>query len=230
MTYAIALVDSNQDVVLSLSALLKDEGYCVETYADGDLALGDLRRRPVNLVISDIVLPRMGGLEFLRNLRSKDNVPVIFLTDVADEVDEVIALHMGADDYIKKPFSRRLLLERIRAILRRQELASREQFGSEILRRGDLALDPSRHRCTWKDQEVSLTATEFLLTVALAKQPGHVKNRNQLMDAAYGRNFCVSERTIDSHIKRLRQKFREITPDFSAIETLYGVGYRYCGA
>ena len=120
MTYAIALVDSNQDVVLSLSALLKDEGYCVETYADGDLALGDLRRRPVNLVISDIVLPRMGGLEFLRNLRSKDNVTVIFLTDVADEVDEVMALHMGADDYIKKPFSRRLLLERIRAILRRR--------------------------------------------------------------------------------------------------------------
>jgi len=229
MTYAIALVDSNQDVVLSLSALLKDEGYCVETYADGDLALGDLRRRPVNLVISDIVLPRMGGLEFLRNLRSKDNVPVIFLTDVADEVDEVIALHMGADDYIKKPFSRRLLLERIRAILRRQELASREIAGTEIFRRGDLALDPSRHLCTWKDQKVSLTATEFLLTVALAQRPGHVKNRDQLMDAAYGRNFYVSDRTIDSHIKRLRKKFKEITPDFSAIETLYGVGYRFCG-
>ncbi len=230
MTYAIALVDSNQDVALSLTALLKDEGYCVETYADGDVALVSLRRRPVNLVISDINLPRMGGLEFLRNLRAKDNVPVIFLTDMADEVDEVMALHMGADDYIKKPFSQRLLLERIRAILRRQEFASREKSGTEVLRRGDLALDPSRHRCTWKEKEVSLTSTEFLLTVALAQRPGHVKNRDQLMEAAYGRNFCVSDRTIDSHIKRLRKKFKEITPDFSAIETLYGVGYRYCGA
>jgi two-component system response regulator ChvI len=230
MTYAIALVDSNQDVALSLTALLKDEGYCVETYADGDVALVSLRRRPVNLVISDINLPRMGGFEFLRNLRAKDNVPVIFLTDMADEVDEVMALHMGADDYIKKPFSQRLLLERIRAILRRQEFASREKSGTEVLRRGDLALDPSRHRCTWKEKEVSLTSTEFLLTVALAQRPGHVKNRDQLMEAAYGRNFCVSDRTIDSHIKRLRKKFKEITPDFSAIETLYGVGYRYCGA
>ena len=141
-----------------------------------------------------------------------------------------MALHMGADDYIKKPFSQRLLLERIRAILRRQEFASREKSGTEVLRRGDLALDPSRHRCTWKEKEVSLTSTEFLLTVALAQRPGHVKNRDQLMEAAYGRNFCVSDRTIDSHIKRLRKKFKEITPDFSAIETLYGVGYRYCGA
>ena len=230
MTYAITLVDSNQDVALSHSALLKDEGYCVETYADGDKALGNLRRRPANLVISDINLPRMGGLEFLKNLRARDNVPVIFLTDLADEVDEVMAFHLGADDYIKKPITPRLLLERIRAILRRQEFASQEKSGTEVLRRGDLALDPSRYRCTWKDQEVSLTATEFHLTVALAQRPGHVKNRDQLMDAAYGRNFCVNDRTIDSHIKRLRKKFKEITPNFSAIETLYGVGYRYCGA
>jgi len=230
MTHTIALVENDNNSAFSISPALREDGYSVDTYSDGNEALEGIQRRPVNLVVSEVALPRMDGIELLRNLRSKDNVPMILLTDKGDEVDEVMALHLGADDYIRKPISQRLTLERIRAVLRRQELAGQEQDGTEVLRRGDLSLDPSRYRCTWGNKEVSLTVTEFLLTMALAKRPGHVKNRDQLMDAAFGQNICVNDRTIDSHIKRVRKKFKKITPDFSAIETLYGVGYRYCGA
>ncbi len=229
MPNTIALVDDDQNILASLSAALEDEGYHVETYADGVEALDGIGRRPVDLVILDIKMPRMDGMELLGALRQKNNVPVIFLTSKDDEVDEVMGLHLGADDYIKKPFSQRLLLERIRAVLRRHELAGQEQTGKDVLRRGDLVLDPSRHLCTWDDKEVNLTVTEFLLVEALARPPGHVKNRDQLIDAAYGENIYVDDRTIDSHIKRLRRKFKEIDQEFAEIETLYGVGYRYRG-
>ncbi|MBT3307200.1 MAG: response regulator transcription factor [Alphaproteobacteria bacterium] len=229
MPSTIALVDDDENILASLSAALEDEGYSVDTYGDGVEALNGIVRKPVDLAILDIKMPRMDGMELLGNLRRNNDLPVIFLTSKDDEVDEVMGLRMGADDYIKKPFSQRLLLERIKALLRRQELAGQDRAANEILRRGDLLLDQSRHLCTWKDKEVNLTVTEFLLVEALARRPGHVKNRDQLIDAAYGENIYVDDRTIDSHVKRLRRKFKVVDDDFAEIETLYGVGYRYRG-
>ena len=229
MPHTIALVDDDQNILASLSAALEDEGYSVDTYGDGVEALDGSARRPVDLAILDIKMPRMDGIELLGNLRKKNNLPVIFLTSKDDEIDEVMGLRMGADDYIKKPFSQRLLLERIRAVLRRHEPGEIEQDKKDVLRRGDLILDSSRHLCTWKDKEVNLTVTEFLLVEALARRPGHVKNRDQLIDAAYGEHIYVDDRTIDSHIKRLRRKFKDEDEEFAEIETLYGVGYRYRG-
>ena len=229
MPHTIALVDDDQNILASLSAALEDEGYNVDTYVDGVEALDGIARRPVDLAILDIKMPRMDGIELLGNLRKKNNLPVIFLTSKDDEIDEVMGLRMGADDYIKKPFSQRLLLERIRAVLRRHEPGEIEQDKKDVLRRGDLILDSSRHLCTWKDKEVNLTVTEFLLVEALARRPGHVKNRDQLIDAAYGEHIYVDDRTIDSHIKRLRRKFKDEDEEFAEIETLYGVGYRYRG-
>ena len=230
MPHTIALVDDDQNILASLSAALEDEGYKVDTYVDGVEALDGIGRRPVDLAILDIKMPRMDGMELLGNLRRKNNLPVIFLTSKDDEIDEVMGLRMGADDYIKKPFSQRLLLERIRAVLRRHQVGGAEQTAAEVLRRGELVLDRARHLCTWKGKEVNLTVTEFLLVEALARRPGHVKNRDQLIDAAYGENIYVDDRTIDSHIKRLRRKFKDVDTEFSEIETLYGVGYRYRGA
>ncbi len=229
MPHTIALVDDDQNILASLSATLRDEGYSVDTYGDGVEALDGIARRPVDLAILDIKMPRMDGMELLGNLRKKNNLPVIFLTSKDDEIDEVMGLRMGADDYIKKPFSQRLLLERIRAVLRRHEPGEIEQDKKDVLRRGDLILDSSRHLCTWKDKEVNLTVTEFLLVEALARRPGHVKNRDQLIDAAYGEHIYVDDRTIDSHVKRLRRKFKNEDEEFAEIETLYGVGYRYRG-
>ena len=229
MPHTIALVDDDQNILASLSAALEDEGYSVDTYGDGVEALDGIARRPVDLAILDIKMPRMDGMELLGNLRKKNNLPVIFLTSKDDEIDEVMGLRMGADDYIKKPFSQRLLLERIRAVLRRHEPGEIEQDKKDVLRRGDLILDSSRHLCTWKDKQVNLTVTEFLLVEALARRPGHVKNRDQLIDAAYGEHIYVDDRTIDSHIKRLRRKFKNEDEEFTEIETLYGVGYRYRG-
>ena len=225
----IALVDDDQNILTSVSMALEAEGYDVATYPDGIAALAGIGEHPVDLAVLDIKMPRMDGMELLGEIRKKDALPVIFLTSKDDEVDELMGLRMGADDYIKKPFSQRLLIERIRAILRRQDAgpATAGEDGENVLRRGDLMLDPDRHLCVWKGKEVTLTVTEFLLVESLARRPGHVKNRDQLIDAAYGENIYVEDRTIDSHVKRLRRKFREIDPEFSEIETLYGVGYRY---
>lgn len=230
MSQTIALVDDDQNILASLSAALTDEGYSVETYADGAEALEGLGRRPADLAILDIKMPRMDGMELLSELRRRDSLPVIFLTSKDDEVDEIMGLRMGADDYIKKPFSQRLLMERIRAVLRRHEEAGKDTASDEVMRRGEMVLDPVRHLCTWKGGEVNLTVTEFLIVESLARRPGHVKNRDQLIDAAYGENIYVDDRTIDSHIKRLRRKFKEVDDGFSEIETLYGVGYRYNAA
>ena len=229
MTHTIALVDDDQNILASLSAALEDEGYRVDTYVDSLEALEGIVRKPVDLAILDIKMPKMDGMELLGNLRQKNDVPVIFLTSKDDEVDEVMGLRMGADDYIKKPFSQRLLMERVHAVLRRHELQSQDNSGGEVMRRGDLVLDKSRHLCAWKDTEVNLTVTEFLLVEALARRPGHVKNRDQLIDAAYGEHIYVDDRTIDSHVKRLRRKFKAVDEEFAEIETLYGVGYRYRG-
>ncbi len=230
MRQTIALVDDDRNILTSVTMALEAEGFDVRTYADGDEALRGLTSRPVDLAVLDVKMPRMDGMELLGHLRHQSSIPIIFLTSKDDEIDEVLGLRMGADDYITKPFSQRLLIERIRALLRRTELgqASNSPGGSDkVVIRGPLTLDPQRHLCTWHGQEVSLTVTEFLILQALATRPGHVKSRDQLMDAAYGENIYVDDRTIDSHIKRLRKKFKDTDPEFSQIDTLYGIGYRY---
>jgi two-component system response regulator ChvI len=228
----IALVDDDRNILASVSMTLEAEGFAVKTYTDGAEALRALSTTPVDLAVLDIKMPRMDGMELLEKLRRTSDLPVIFLTSKDDEVDELMGLRMGADDYIKKPFSQRLLIERIRTLLRREMSrgngAGAGQAGGEAaLIRGALMMDPTRHLCTWSEKPVELTVTEFLLLKALAQRPGHVKSRDQLMDAAYGENIYVDDRTIDSHIKRLRKKFKVVDTDFNQIETLYGVGYRY---
>lgn len=229
MGHRIALVDDDQNILTSVSIALESEGFDVNTYKDGEEALRGFSQRPVDLAVLDIKMPRLDGMEVLQRLRKTSAMPVIFLTSKDDEVDEVLGLRMGADDYIKKPFSQRLLIERIRALLRRQDLAQEEvDPNSEgVMVRGELSLDSARHLCTWKGRPVALTVTEFLILKALAARPGHVKNRDQLMDSAYGDSIYVDDRTIDSHIKRLRKKLKSADNEFDEIETLYGVGYRY---
>lgn len=227
MADRLALVDDDRNITASVSLLLEQEGYEVDCYADGEQALNGMLRRPVDLAILDIKMPRMDGTELLRKLRAKSTVPVIFLTSKDDELDEALGLGMGADDYITKPFSQRLLLARIKAVLRRAQPDSGEADQARIIRQGELMLDPDRHLCSWKELEIKLTVTEFLLLQALATRPGHVKSRDQLMDAAYGESVFLDDRTIDSHIKRLRRKFRASDINFDQIETLYGIGYRY---
>jgi len=227
----IALVDDDRNILTSVSMTLEAEGFDVETYNDGQSALDAFTRRMPELAVLDIKMPRMDGMDLLQRLRQKSRVPVIFLTSKDDEIDELMGLRMGADDYVKKPFSQRLLVERIRSILRRQDAIASDAAGvpeeSTVMQRGELSMDPLRHAVTWKGRDVSLTVTEFLLLQALAQRPGFVKSRDQLMDVAYDEQVYVDDRTIDSHIKRLRKKMRSVDDDFSAIETLYGIGYRY---
>ena len=226
----IALVDDDRNILTSVSITLEAEGFDVETYNDGQSALDAFNRRMPELGVFDIKMPRMDGMDLLQRVRQKSKMPVIFLTSKDDEIDEVLGLRMGADDYMRKPLSERLLVERIRALLRRQEalaLNEVETDESKIMSRGGLTMDPLRHAVTWKGRDVSLTVTEFLLLQALAQRPGFVKSRDQLMDVAYDDQVYVDDRTIDSHIKRLRKKLRMVDDEFSAIETLYGIGYKY---
>lgn len=231
----IALVDDDRNILTTLSIALQAEGYATRVYSDGEAALAALRSNPPDLAVFDIKMPRMDGLELLRKLRESSSLPVIFLTSKDQEADEEVGLALGADDYIAKPFSQRLLLARIRAILRRaapleehhedKSQAPESEQGS--LQRGRLAMDAARHQVTWGGRPVSLTVTEFLILEALAQRPGVIKSRNQLMDAAYPDDVFVDDRTVDSHIKRLRRKFRAVDPEFGAIETLYGAGYSF---
>ena len=228
----IALVDDDRNILTSVSMTLETEGFDVETYTDGQSALDAFSRSMPDLEILDIKMPRMGGMDLLQRLRQKSSLPVIFLTSKDDEVDEILGLRMGADDYVTKPFSQRLLLERIRSLLRRKDanegkLVGEESEDTKVLVRGELSIDPLRHSVTWKGLNVTLTVTEFLLLQALAQRPGFVKSRDQLMDVAYDEQIYVDDRTIDSHIKCLRKKMRSVDNSFSAIETLYGIGYRY---
>lgn len=233
MSAMIALVDDDRNILTSVSIALQAEGFTTRLYSDGEVALSAFAQHMPDLVISDIKMPKMDGLELLRQLRQKSDVPVIFLTSKDDELDEALGLALGADDYIAKPFSQRLLIARIKAVLRRSD-ARRKTPASEnidpaqsIMTRGDLVMDSARQRVTWKDKDISLTVTEFLILETLAQRPDVVKSRNQLMDVAYKDDIYVDDRTIDSHIKRLRRKFREVDPEFSAIDTLYGAGYRF---
>ena len=228
----IALVDDDRNILTSVSMTLETEGFDVDTYTDGQSALDAFSRSMPDLAILDIKMPRMDGMDLLQRLRQKSSLPVIFLTSKDDEIDEILGLRMGADDYVTKPFSQRLLLERIRSLLRLKDANEGNFVGEEtedtkVLVRGELSIDPLRHSVTWKGLSVTLTVTEFLLLQALAQRPGFVKTRDQLMDVAYDEQIYVDDRTIDSHIKRLRKKMRSVDNSFSAIETLYGIGYRY---
>ena len=227
----IFLVDDDRNILMSVSMALEAEGFNVETFNDGEAGLKAILENKPDLVVLDVKMPRMDGIEVLSKLREDSAIPVIFLTSKDDEVDQVIGLRMGADDYITKPFSQRLLIERIKALLRRRDLMSDESKGdsnkADNIEYGDLLLDDSRHLCAWKSQPLNLTVTEYLIVKALALRPGHVRNRDQLIDMAYGENIYVDDRTIDSHIKRVRRKFKKIDDSFDKIETLYGVGYRY---
>ncbi len=227
----IALVDDDRNILTSVSMTLEAEGFEVDTYNEGQSALDAFNKKMPDMAVLDIKMPRMDGMDLLQRLRQKSAMPVIFLTSKDEEIDEVLGLCMGADDYVKKPFSQRLLVERIRALLRRQDAVATGETGTteetKVMVRGHLSMDPLRHAVTWKGKDVSLTVTEFLLLQALAQRPGFVKSRDQLMDVAYDDQVYVDDRTIDSHIKRLRKKMRMADDEFSAIETLYGIGYRY---
>lgn len=228
----IALVDDDRNILTSVTITLEAEGFEVDTYNDGQQAFEAFSKKMPDMAVLDIKMPRMDGMDLLQRLRQKSQIPVIFLTSKDDEIDEVLGLRMGADDYMIKPFSQRLLIERIRALLRRQDALNGDAIADEaaelnVMERGPLSMDPLRHAVTWRAAEVSLTVTEFLLLQALAQRPGFVKSRDQLMDVAYDDQVYVDDRTIDSHIKRLRKKLRHVDPEFSAIETLYGIGYRF---
>ena len=231
----IALVDDDRNILTSMSIMLQSHGYKTRIYSDGDVALKSLLENPADLGVFDVKMPRLDGYQLLGKLREKSSMPVIFLTSKDDEADEELGLALGADDYIAKPFSQRLLLARIVAILRRTKVAatgdteSGAENDADTIRRGPLEMDGARHRVLWNGRPVALTVTEFLILAALAQRPGVVKSRNQLMDAAYHDDVYVDDRTVDSHIKRLRRKFRQVAPDFDAINTLYGAGYRYSG-
>ena len=227
----IVLVDDDRSHTMSLSMMLEAEGFEVECYLDGLAAWKALSKSLPDILVLDVKLPGLDGMDVLQRLRYVSNIPVMFCTSKQDEIDEVLGLRMGADDYVKKPSSPRVLLERIRALLRRWEVLGGDQASeaddTTIMVRGPLSMDPMRHGVTWRGIAVSFTVTEFALLKALAVRPGFVKSRDQLMNVAYDDQVYVDDRTIDSHIKRLRKKMRWVDGDFDAIETLYGIGYRY---
>jgi two-component system response regulator ChvI len=232
----ITLVDDDENIVTSVSLALESHGHTIKAYYDGAAGLAALENDPPDLAILDVKMPRMDGMEVLRRLRRSSDLPVIILTSKDDEIDEILGFNLGADDYIHKPFSQRLLIERVKALLRRAGIDGEEaaspgtaaaDAAARAIKRGKLTLDPARHESLWEGKPVKLTVTEFLLLQSLAQRPGFVKSRDNLMDAAYDDQVYVDDRTIDSHIKRMRKKFREVDPEFDAIETLYGVGYRY---
>ena len=225
----ICLIDDDQNILASLSLALKSEKFDVETYSDGISGLEALKNNNFDIAILDIKMPRLDGLEVLQKLRNMSDIPVIFLTSKDDEIDQLLGLKMGADDYITKPFSQKLLIERVKVILKRAAFPSEEnQVNNDtLIERGNLLLNMDRHECHWKGDRIKLTVTEFLLLESLVNRPGYVKNRDQLMSAAYSDDLYVDDRTIDSHIKRIRRKFKSIDKNFNSIDTLYGVGYRF---
>ena len=229
MKQTIALVDDDRNILTTLSIALEKEGFQIQTYLDGESALIGLSRTPPDLAVIDIKMPRMDGEELLKKLRKKTSMPVIFLTSKDEEVDELLGLKLGADDFVKKSggFSTKVLIERIRVQLRKKD--NKIEENKNIISHGKLKLDPSQVECEWDGKELpdKLTTTEFLIVKELSKRPGIIKERSQLMDVAYREDTDIEDRTIDSHVKRIRKKFKRIDPDFSAIETRYGSGYRW---
>ena len=230
MKETIALIDDDRNILTSISMALEKEGFKVQTYLDGESALIGLSRTPPDLAVVDIKMPKMDGEELLRKLRKKTSLPVIFLTSKDDEIDELLGLKLGADDFVKKSggFSIKVLIERIRVQLRKKYTNNIED-AKNIITHGKLKLDPSQLECEWDGKQLpdKLTTTEFLIVRELAKRPGIIKERSQLMDIAYREDTDIEDRTIDSHVKRIRKKFKKIDTNFSAIETRYGSGYRW---
>ena len=230
MKQTIALIDDDRNILTSISIALEKEGFKVQTYLDGESALIGLTRQPPDLAIIDIKMPKMDGEELLKKLRKKTTLPVIFLTSKDDEIDELLGLKLGADDFVKKSggFSIKVLIERIRVQLRKKNLNPVEET-KNIISHGKLKLDPSQLECEWDGKQLpdKLTTTEFLIVQELAKRPGIIKERSQLMDIAYREDTDIEDRTIDSHVKRIRKKFKKIDQNSSAIETRYGSGYRW---
>ena len=230
MKQTIALIDDDRNMLTSISIALEKEGFNVQTYLDGESALIGLSRTPPDLAVIDIKMPKMDGEELLRKLRKKTSLPVILLTSKDDEIDELLGLKLGADDFIKKSggFSIKVLIERIRVQLRKNNINNIEDT-KNIISHGKLKLDPSQLECEWDGKQLpdKLTTTEFLIVKELAKRPGIIKERSQLMDIAYREDTDIEDRTIDSHVKRIRKKFKKIDANFSAIETRYGSGYRW---
>jgi two-component system response regulator ChvI len=226
----IALVDDDSNILVSVSMVLEAEGFQTRSYTDGVVALQRIKDNLPDMAILDIKMPRMDGMDLLRRLRQTTDMPAIFLTSKEDEIDELLGLKLGADDFIRKPFSPRLLVERVKAVLRRvlwKDGSAPVVTTNGTVRRGKLIIDLDRHACTWDGTPVTLTVTEFLVLHALIQRPGIVKSRDALLDAAYDDHMFLDERTIDSHIKRMRVKFKQVDDTFDAIETLYGVGYRF---
>jgi len=230
MKQTIALIDDDRNILTSISIALEKEGFNVQTYLDGESALIGLSRTPPDLAVIDIKMPKMDGEELLKKLRKKTSLPVIFLTSKDDEIDELLGLKLGADDFVKKSggFSIKVLIERIRVQLRKKNTINIEDTKNIIIH-GKLKLDPSQLECEWDGKQLpdKLTTTEFLIVRELAKRPGIIKERSQLMDIAYREDTDIEDRTIDSHVKRIRKKFKKIDANFSAIETRYGSGYRW---
>ena len=230
MTQTIALIDDDRNILTSISIALEKEGFKVQTYLDGESALIGLTRQPPDLAVIDIKMPKMDGEELLKKLRKKTSLPVIFLTSKDDEIDELLGLKLGADDFVKKSagFSIKVLIERIRVQLRKKNLGNIEA-SKNIISHGKLKLDPSQLECEWNGKQLpdKLTTTEFLIVQELAKRPGIIKERSQLMDIVYREDTDIEDRTIDSHVKRIRKKFKKVDQNFSAIETRYGSGYRW---
>ena len=229
MSHTIALVDDDRNILTSIGMALENEGFKVQTYIDAEMALVGISRNPPDLAVIDIKMPRMDGEELLRRLRKKTTIPILFLTSKDEEVDELLGLKLGADDFIKKSggFSIKVLIERIRVQLRKK--TSNIDDSKNLIKHGKLVLDPSQLECKWNDTPLpeKLTTTEFLIVKELAKRPGIIKERAQLMDIAYKDNNDIEDRTIDSHVKRIRKKFKKVDQNFSAIETRYGSGYRW---
>ena len=224
------ILDDDRNILTSVSIVLEAEGYRIMTYTDGVSALDGFKSSPPDLAILDITMPRMDGMELLRRLRQKSDMPIIFLTSKEEEIDELFGLKLGADDFVRKPFSQRVLVERVKAVLRRangENATAPQQTSAKVLELGLLRIDPECHTCTWKNEPVTLTVTEFLILEALATRPGVVKSRNALKDVAYDDQLYVDDRTIDSHIKRLRRKFTQTDDTFDMIETIFGMGYRF---
>ncbi len=227
MKHRIALVDDDRNILASVSMALEAEGFAVETYNDAETAVAKLLADPVDLVVLDIKMPRMDGMEALKAIRAKSSMPVVFLTSKDDEIDQFLGLRSGADDYITKPFSQRLLIERIRVVLRREEARHAEKPVDTAVRKGHFSIDDNKHLFIWKGKPLDLTVTEFYILKSMTANPGHVKSREQLMDSAYGESVYVDDRTVDSHIKRIRRKFRDADSEFDGIETVYGAGYKF---
>lgn len=233
MTKQIALVDDDQNITTSVSMALRAEGFGVSVYNDGLEGLEGIHTKQPDLAILDIKMPKMDGIELIKELRKSYQFPIIFLTSKDDEIDEIVGLRMGADDYVTKPFSQRLLLERINVLLRRgqlQQTSMPDTLSDNVIVYGDLKLDNDKHICSWKGQRISLTVSEYLLLKTLVERPEHIKSREQLIDTAYGSGVYVDDRTIDSHIKRIRKKFKDADSVFNNIETVYGIGYKYIDA